>query len=187
MKFFNIFLVVLCFGLFSCTEKKTFVTDPIQYMTVEAQETFKYKLVRYFEKLPKKVNHNTKFDNTHDSIYRAKAARADLMFVYKNENTDDVYFAISKIAPSLTQKKVAVLGRVRFNANEDIEFYEEKLRTWKMPEHELSQKTLLLFETYIQDKDLTPYLTKNSAPDFYIEFPDDHTYFDTEKRIWETK
>ena len=156
-------------------------------MTLEAQETFKYQLVRYFEKLPKKVSHATKFDSTYDSIYLAKARNANLMFVYKNDDTDDIYFAISKIAPSVTQKRVAIIGNVRFDSNDSIVYYEEKIRTWKMAAEELNQKTLLLFETYINNQDLTPYLTKNSAPEFYIEFPDDLNYFNTEKRIWDIK
>jgi hypothetical protein len=187
MKLFNIFLAVLYFSLFSCTEKKPLITDPNHYMTVDAQETFKYQLVRYFEKLPKRVNHDTKFDSVYDSIYRAKASRANLLFIYKNDVNEDIYFAISKIAPSISQKKVAIIGKVRFEENDSIAFYEEKIRTWKMTEQELYQKTLLLFETYINNQDLTPYLTKNSGPEFYIEFPDELNFYNTEKRMWETK
>ena len=49
---------------------------------------------------------------------------------------------------------------------------------------ELEQKMNILFQDYLDGKDLTQYYTKNSKNVEYIEFPDDQNYFDSEKRIW---
>ena len=56
-----------------------------------------------------------------------------------------------------------------------------------MEEKELKEKTNLLFEKYVNEEDLTPYYTKNSGNDFYIEFPDDNNIYNVEKRQWVTK
>ena len=49
------------------------------------------------------------------------------------------------------------------------------------------KKSKLIFEKYIQGEDLTEYNTKNSKGDFFIEFPDDINYYDSNLRRWETK
>ncbi len=71
--------------------------------------------------------------------------------------------------------------------NDSIVYYEEICRTWKMEEDELKTKTAMLFEKVLNEEDLSPYLTKNSSPEFYIEFLDDLNYYDVKDRIWKTK
>ena len=71
--------------------------------------------------------------------------------------------------------------------NDSIVYYEEICRTWKMEEDELKTKTAMLFNMVINEEDLSPYLTKNSSPEFYIEFPDDINFFDVNERIWKSK
>ena len=48
-------------------------------------------------------------------------------------------------------------------------------------------KTKLLFEKYLNDENLTPFYTENSKGEFYIEFPDNNTYYDKNQRKWMSK
>ncbi len=181
-------LAWLCVILFlgSCTNK-SYTIDPNAQLSKEEQAQFKYEIVRYFEKLPsEKVHHEDKFDTLYNSYYQQKAKEANLLFYYKAPDSSE-YFAIAKIAPSLTIKRVATIGKLKKDKEGKITYYEEAARTWKMVEPELHTKTEVLFKDYIQGEDLSPYLTKNSGEDFYIEFPDDLTFYNTQTRRWETK
>jgi len=170
----------------SCSNK-SYTIDPNAYLSKQEQEQFKYKIVRFFEKLPtEKVRHEDKFDTLYNKYYRQKAKEANLLYYYRAPDSSE-YFAITKLAPSLTIKRVATLGKLKKDKEGKIVYYEEAARTWKMVESELQTKTKLLFNTYIQGEDLSPFLTKNSGEDFYIEFPDDQTFYNTQTRKWETK
>jgi len=170
----------------SCANEKI-NTNPDIFLSKKQQEAFKNSIVRYYEKLPtKRDNHQTKFDTIHNAYYNKKAKSSDLLNFYIAADST-YYFAVAKIAPSLKIKKVAIIGKLKKNKKGEIIFYEEAIRTWKMEIAELKEKTTFLFEKYVNEEDLTPYYTKNSQPDFYIEFPDDQTFYNIEKRTWETK
>ncbi len=180
-------LAGLCGILFlgSCTNT-SYTIDPNAQLSKKEQGQFKYEIVRYFEKLPsEKVHHEDKFDTLYNSYYQQKAKEANLLFYYKAPDSSE-YFAIAKIAPSLTIKRVATIGKLKKNKEGKITYYEEAARTWKMVEPELHKKTEVLFMDFIQGEDLSPYYTKNSGEDFYIEFPDDRTFYNTQTRKWET-
>lgn len=182
----NYVFLSFIFLLFSCAKEKI-NSNPDQYLSKEQQEDFKLSIVRYYEKLPtKKDNHETKFDSTHNSYYSTKAEKSDLLNLYIDSDST-YYFAVAKIAPSLKVKKVATIGKLKKNKSGEITYYEEAIRTWKMEEKELQEKTNLLFEKYVNNEDLSPYYTKNSGNDFYIEFPDDNNIYNVEKRQWVTK
>lgn len=181
-------LTSLCLIVFlgSCSNN-SYTLDPNAQLSKKEQAEFKYEIVRYFEKLPsEKVRHEDKFDTLYNSYYQQKAKEANFLFYYKAPDSTE-YFAVTKLAPSLTIKRVATLGKLKKDKEGTITYYEEAARTWKMVEPELHTKTEVLFKDYIQGKDLSPYLTKNSGEDFYIEFPDDQTFYNTQTRKWETK
>lgn len=168
-----------------CQQKKTIVdSNPQTYLSEDAQLEFKYRIVRYFDKLPKKVSHENKFDAEYDSIYKLKAQNADLYHYYISEKTKEIYFAVTRIAPSIKLKKVATIGKLTLNDQDSIVSYEEICRTWKMEEEELKEKTAFLFNKVVNNEDLTPYYTANSQPEFYIEFPDEKNVFDVSSRSW---
>jgi hypothetical protein len=176
---FCTFLLVL-----SC--QKNIDIEPINYLSETEQFDFKYELVRYFEGLPKKATHQTKFDSIFDDYYKSKAEQSNLLYYFKDDS-NGVYFAIAKIAPSVSVKKVTTIGKVSFDTNNEIVYYEEICRTWKMPEEELTEKSRLIFLDVINDKDISKYYTKNSQPELFIEFPDDFTYFESKERTWKVR
>ena len=178
--------LLLCSLLLVLSCQKNRDVEPINYLSETEQFDFKYKLVRYFEGLPKKATHQTKFDSIFDDYYKSKAEQCNLLYYFKDDS-NGVYFAIAKIAPSITVKKVATIGKVSFDTNNEIVYYEEIARTWKMPEEELAEKSKILFLDIIQGNDISKYYTKNSQPELFIEFPDDVTYFDTKDRSWKVR
>ena len=181
------YLVLFIFSISLLSCNKSFDIKPSGYLTSDQQEEFKYSIIRYIEGLPANTTNKNKFDTIFNKEYKIKAKKSDLLYYYKDEPANTVYFAITKIAPSIKLKKNATVGKVKYNAKGEIVEYEEAFRTWKMEEKELVQKTNMLFNKYIRNEDLTPYYSKNSNPEFFIEFPDDNTYYDKKSRVWITK
>ena len=180
---YSLFILVL---FYSCQKEPQRIL-PSDYLTVAQVESFKYEIIRYTDKLAKNATHETKFESQFDSIYQLKAKSAELYHYYVDEKSNEIYFAIARIAPSLKVKRVATVGKLIKDASGKITSYEEELRTWKMEIPELKTKTKLLFEKYIKGEDLSPYYTKNSNGEFYIEFPDDTNYYDKNARKWQSK
>lgn len=179
----NILLILLLFTLHSCKDK-VINSNPDQFLTPKEQSEFKYSIVRYVDDLARNANHSNKFDTIYNSEYLKRAAKMDLLFYYNDSINKIVFFAVTKIAPSLKLKKVATVGQIKYGKDYDIVFYEEGFRTWKMEPTELREKTQLLFTKYVKGEDLSEFYTVNSNPKFYIEFPDELTTFDTLSRSW---
>lgn len=178
------FLLIIFVFLISC-QQKSLDTNPLHHLNNQEILTLKEQTVRYFERLPAKATEQNKFDTIFNEYYIQKAKEADLFHYHKNEQGDE-FFAVSKIAPSIKLKKVATIIQIKREVD-SIVLYKEILRTWKMEVPELQEKTKVLFDLVIQNKSFEKYLTKNSQPEFWIEFPDDHTYFDEKSRNWKTK
>ena len=176
---------VISLFLFSCKQEITI--EPSAYLNGKEQFEFKYSLSRYIDQLPKKASVETKFDEEFDEEYRKRSENADLLFYYVDRKTGEIYFAISKIAPSLIVKKVVTAGKLKKNAEGTIIEYEEEFRTWKMEEAELKVVSELLFNKYIKGEDLSPFYTRNANGKFIIEFPDENVLYDKEKRVWVSK
>jgi hypothetical protein len=180
--YFSILVLLL---MLSC-QKEAKVIEPNYYLNKQEQEQFLYSIIRYVERLPKEATNENKFETRFDKDYKQMMSDCELLCYYKDQQ-NNIYFAVSKIAPSVKLKKTATLGKLRFGKDKNIVFYEEVCRTWKMEPKELFEKTELLFTKYIQNEDLSDYYTENSKPEFYIEFPDQNTYYDTNRRNWVTK
>ena len=175
--------------MFGCKENQKAETLSLvpasEKYSEEESESFKYSIIRYLGKLPGKADHTTKFDSIFDSHYINLAKQHDL--VYRDQSADTVYFLVTRIAPSMYEKKVAIGGKMVYDKDSSIVYYEEVFRTWKMLIPELAEKSAILYSNLIQGKDLSPYYTKNSKGMEYIEFPDDDVTYDTTKRLWVSK
>lgn len=184
MKFiYTLFIVVF----FCSCQKEPKKILPSDYLNEKQIEAFKYDIIRYSDKLAKNATNETKFEAQFDSIYHSKAKSADLYHYYIDKNSNEIYFAIARIAPSLKVKRVVTAGKLTKDKDGIITYYEEAFRTWKMEIPELKSKTKLLFENYINGNDLSNFYTKNSNGEFFIEFPDDINYYDSDLRRWEIK
>lgn len=189
MKVFFFFLFSLT--LFHCKnlEKTTFIEEYIADKNISQPEadSFKYSIIRYAGQVPPKANHQNRFNVEYDSFYENLAKEHDLVYYYSDKTEGSTYFLMTRIAPSLYEKRVAIGGKLKRDEKGAIIYYEEAFRTWKMKAPELEKKAAFLFSKYIKGKDLKPYYTKNSKGEEYIEFPDDNVYFDTISRVWTTK
>jgi hypothetical protein len=183
MRFIKIILFVIFLGFISACRNESSLKPAVQEYSKIEIDSIKYSLIRYLGKLAGKANHGTKFNAEFDEYYKSLANGHDLVYFIKNQKDDHYYFLFTRIAPSLYEKKVAIGGKLKVE-NGELTYYEEAFRTWKMLVPELEQKMNVIFQDYLEGKDLTQYYTKNSKNVEYIEFPDDQNYFDSEKRIW---
>lgn len=184
MRYFSFLFLLLCFV--SCKNEPV-VIETNAYLNAEQQENFKNAIIRYADRLPKRATHETKFDTVFDAEYKRQAASSEVLFYHIDSTSNTHYFALAKMAPSMIEKKVAVVGKLQYDKNGAISDYEESFRTWKMEVPELKTKTAEMFTKFVNGEDISPYYTANSNGAFYIEFPDDRTYYDKKKRMWQTK
>lgn len=168
----------------SCKSEKTINTDPYAYLTDKQQREFKYSIIRWAGKRAPKVTDSTLFDPQFEGYYKKLAALHELKSYYIDSLTGFHYFMLYRIAPSVHVKKVALGGRLKYDDENNISYYEEIFRTYKMPEPELDMKATRIFRDLIQTNSIDKYLFKNTQPEEYIEFPDEETYYDIDNRRW---
>ncbi len=202
IRFFSIILLAV-YGLTACKDQPSTSADaaekssravaspvvsyhPEKHFTDAASvDSFLYRIARYVAPLVKQASHENKFDSRFDELYLhgVKALRLE---AYHAASDGYQYFLVSRIAPSVKEKRVATGGRLKLDgATGDIVGYEEIFRTWKMEEPVFTSRTALLFEKMVSGEDLSPYYTVNTGDSsLYIEFPDEHTIYDKQQRVW---
>lgn len=182
----NLFLLVLLsFVILGCYNADKYAPD--EHLSVEKQDSFKYEIVRFAGRLPKRANHDNKFDTKYDEAYSIMANSMKLNKYYFNPKDDYLYFEISRIAPSIHERYVATGGRLKKNKKGDITTYEEIYRTWKMDKTNLKKKSDIFFDYMVNGKDLSEFYTSNIGDTEHIEFPDQQTFFNKNTRRWEMK
>lgn len=160
--------------------------NPATYLTPVKQDEVMWKVIRYMARPPENLTFEERFYKGYDDHYHEQMAlhRLDAYYIGDDEIN---YFLVSRRAPSLTEKRVAIGGKLRLNKDGSLVEYKEVFRTWKMVPDTLAKRSAVLFDKLVNGGDLTPYYTKNSKGVEYIEFPDDITYFDVSTRVWKTK
>lgn len=177
MKFvFGLLILALLLG--SCAPSY----NPDDHLSKKEQYDLQWKIIRYLGRAPEGLMFEERFYKAYDSHYEKQMGLHRLDALYEKAGT--YYFLISRRAPSIQDKRVATGGKMKLNERGELAEYEEVFRTWKMPEQDLAKKGVLLFDKMVKGESLDQYLTKNSWPEEYIEFPDDVTYFDTASRQW---
>lgn len=159
--------------------------DPDDHLTVQEQDKMMSLVIRYISKAPDGITFEERFYKAYDEYYAEQQARHRLDAWYTNG--DEHFFLVSRQAPSLVEKRVATGGKLRIGADGNLAEYEEVFRTWKMIPDSLNTRSVFLFDKMVKSESLEPYLTKNSMPVEYIEFPDDNTFFDRDARVWKTR
>lgn len=182
MKWFLI-LFIGGISLLACRNEKNFKISPDSTLTQEAQDSFMQDVIRYIGKLPGKANHSSKFDSSFDAFYNDLAGEHKLEFYFIKENKEH-YFLISRIAPSLSKKHVAIGGKLTRNDVGKIIHFEEVFRTWKMPYYEMKTTSEMLFRKMISAEKLDAFYSENQKEDFIIEFPNQDVYYSIEQRRW---
>lgn len=179
MKKISLFFLLI---LFTACGSNTSI-NPDDHLTAMEKEAIKTAIIRYVAK-PSDDENNDRFTSKHDAYYQKLASQVRLEFYTVKDNYH--YFLVSQPAPSMTEKRHATAGRFELNDKGEIIEYEEVFRTWKLKPEDLKARSEVLFTKLVNGESLEKFYAKK-AGDQYIEFPDDHTYYDKEARAWKTK
>lgn len=158
---------------------------PASHLSVERQDLLMNRVIRYMARTPDGVPAEDRMLREHDKHYDEQKTFHRLDALYTDDNAH--YFLVSRIAPSLAEKRVAIGGKLTVDENFQISYYEEVFRTWKMVPDTLTRRSMFLFDKMVRGEDLLPYSSSISGNTDYIEFPDERTYFDAERRIWRSR
>lgn len=181
MKHFSSIILTILF-LAACTRNDYTVSE---HLSPQQQDEMMWKIIRYVGRAPDGLTFEERFYAPYDSFYIEQARQHKFDAYFKKGATH--YFLVSRRAPSLVDKRVAIGGKFTLDEKSKISEYEEVFRTWKMIPDTLAKREMILFDKFVRGETLDPYLTKNSSGVEYIEFPDERTYFDKDSRQWKAK
>lgn len=179
----TIYFLLIALGFQACTKNEKNIS-PDTHLSAEAQNRVKHLIIRYVAKAPRRVMDSVKFDTLYDAHYQEQVNQHELMAYYVSAEGEH-FFLVSRIAPSMEAKWVATGGRMKIDKDFNLLEYEEVFRTWKMTRENLDVRARYLFELMINGEDLSPYYTATAGFN-YIEFPDEHVYFDKASRSWKS-
>ncbi len=177
-------LFALCIVVCSCGQKSYRVEDYIS--DAQRREEILFQIVRHTGKLPDNKTHEQRFLPEMDSAHRAHQIERNYRFEAYCVKKDTHYYMVSRIAPSLYEKRICLAGKIVFDQKGDIVEFEEVFRTFKMLDEERKRKSEMLYQLMLEGKDLSPYYFKNSKGEEFIEFPDEYNYYDKKQRRWIT-
>jgi hypothetical protein len=177
------FSILVLLMLIACGTKNDYTVS--EHLTHQQQDEAMWKIIRYLGRAPDGLTFEERFYAPYDSFYMEQARQHKFDAYFKDGSTH--YFLVSRRAPSLVDKRVAIGGKFLLGADNTISEYEEVFRTWKMVPDTLEKREMILFDKLVRGEALESYLTKNSKGIEYIEFPDEHTYFDKGTGQWKNK
>jgi hypothetical protein len=180
MKKLSIFFLLLT--SLSCQNKKSYL--PSDHLSPQEEDKFMGSVMRYVSDLPRGASHETKFAAEHNEHYQEQQSRHRLDSYFPSKDKT-IYFLISRGAPSLVEKRVAIGGKLKLALDGTIAEYEEVFRTWKMKPDVLKQRAEFLFDQMVKGENLDRY-QPNKTSEEWIEFPDGRVYYDTKSRQWKT-
>lgn len=135
----------------------------------------------YIAKLEHGVNYENRFEDSCKEYFIKKQAEHKFSFERYFITKDSVhYFLIWKVAPSLYEKKLAIGGRYKKDANGKIIEFEEIFNTPKMKLDELKEKSFMLFNYMVENGNVDPYLADYNL----VEFPDGKCVYNKENSRW---
>jgi hypothetical protein len=181
----NLIFILALAVLAACSTPPADKYNPDKNLSAKELDANLWSIIRYLGRSPEGLTPPERFYPAYDSHYmeQKKLVRVDAW--YKKNDTH--YFLVSRIAPSVTEKRVATAGKVVFDDKGGIAEYEEVFRTWKLVPDTLKKRSLFLFDKMVQGENLTPFETRYSNGVEYIEFPDERTYFDKVERSWKVR
>lgn len=164
---------------FSCQKKRE---DNPQVVIADAalRDSVMLQLMPYLAEMPKYATYQTRFDERFKPYYR-KVMPVFFQWnkLYKAED-GYYYYLLYKKSNSLYEKKIAVGGKFKLDAQHHITDFEDVFNTPKMKLDELAEKSSLLFEEMIQTGGLGKYALNAE----YVEFPDQRCFFDKKLKYW---
>jgi hypothetical protein len=183
-------LLIMSLGvLLTNCDSQDSITQPTQINQIDQLSeddvfSFKSSIIRFVGRKPEDASHENKFNAYFDGHYLEQTQTHTLRYYAKEEGKE--YFVLTRIAPSVQLKYVAIGGFVVFDENNEVKEIEEVFRTWKKIPEELDSINNILFQKMVNGDDLSPYYTKSMGQDAYIEFPNDEVWYDKKSNTWES-
>lgn len=174
-------VIVLTSLIMSCQQESPGII-PGDKPSAEVESMLLDKVIRYLGSLPDKADVQNRFSEEHDDHYAKEKTRYRIDRYFESDQSGDIYFLASRIAPSIYEKRVNYGVHMRMTGD-SVTFYHEVFRTWKHSEDVLNPRADSLFAMMVNGNDLRPYYADQKG-DQYIEFPDANTYYDTISRRW---
>lgn len=165
---------------FSCEKSRE--DNPQEVIADTAlRDSVMLQLMPYLAELPKYATYQTRFEPRFTPYYK-KVMPVFFSWnkLYKAED-GYYYYLLYKKSNSLYEKKIALGGRFKLDAQYKVSDFEEIFNTPKMKLEELAEKSSLLFDTMIKTNGGVGEYALNPE---YIEFPDSRCYFDKELKYW---
>jgi hypothetical protein len=121
-----------------------------------------------------------------EAYYREQAMTYQWHFAHEKDG--GFYFLISRPAPSLYGKRIAIGGFFSSPDQMHIKGFKEVFHTFKMKPEVMLKKGGFLFEKMVNREKLEPYYpNRNQAKEEWIEFPDELIFYDSTSQSWKTR
>lgn len=181
----TVYLFSVTLFFLSCESTQTNVSkNQVESLTANEIANFKHSIIRHVGRKPEDASLENKFHAYFDEHYDEQVKIHDLTHFYNSVNK--TYFVITRIAPSIALKRVAIGGYVVFDTDSNVVSIKEDFRTWKLEPDTLLKRSDLLFHKMIHGESLVPYYTENSGNTDYIEFPNNEVWYDTITFSWKS-
>jgi hypothetical protein len=185
MRYRILIIIFVCFlPVIACNNNERF--DPRGHFSSSGEKEFLLRLMPYVTKLPRGVSPEQRFDPGLRNFYSDEVMKYTLHSYFFSTRDSFAYFLITRPAPSLYEKRIAIGGRLKQDRKGNITGYEEIFWTFKMEPAELSAKAGKLFGEMVEGKSLEQYMPGKATGE-WIEFPDGRIYFDKRSASWKTR
>ena len=164
--------------LLSCTDK----FNVNAYYETQARDSLLADIITYVYVKPQYAEWNSRFDARFRKYYVAQLGNFTFEKYYRDDRGIHYYFII-RPARSAQGKIRGVCGKFKLNNNGDINSFVEVFNTPVAPLADLQTRGGELFLKMIKDGNIDDYV---KHPD-YVEWPNDMTYYDTERYEWRIK
>ncbi|WP_194776683.1 hypothetical protein [Pararhodonellum marinum] len=173
-----LFVVMAVFVFASCEKRDKYDVD--QYFSKAEQDTIMTNIVTYIYKVPRGVDPK----NKHDLAYRKLYVSQINQFEFVNYHIDAVdsihYFFLIRPARNVHNHKRGVLGKYKLGKELQLLDFEEIANTPMLAVDEIREKGAYLWEDLMYFGNLDRFYLNKA----YVEFPDERTRYDFDKKVW---
>jgi hypothetical protein len=175
------FLIAI-FLLNACNEKHTYQLSDHRVDYDGLMDT----ILPFVASLHDSIPANQRFLDKNKTYMQVHKEERQYEWMNYAEKNDYSYFMISRLQPSIKKNKyIAICGRFKRDkgGHFDSASYEEIFWTWKMKKDSLQSKSVTLFNTVVDGKDISPYMPEKSEG-LWIEFPSATVSYDKSSNSW---
>jgi len=173
-------LILLSFLTFACKDEKP-KTKPGDYFSNSQKEALLSEIVLKTAKLPESVGAKSEIEAYYQSQNKA------YQWHFAHEKNGNVFFFVSRPAPSLYGKRTGIGGFLKTSNHITISGFKEVFHTFKMKPAVLLSKGATLFEKMVNGEDLSSFYPNANQKEEWIEFPDQLNYYDSTSQSWKIK